>query len=242
MKHSIVCVLFLLILSACSNSDQEVAITKKSVKTDETVQEDPVLEDTSMDSEEEKMVLEFTLPNEQIIINLEHVPILSQFLRGVNDQKAVIRDMELIKLEVSKQPYYLLEFACYQERCSYLLLDQSGNGQSFLLTDLARYKQMAPSPDNTKMLFLFERKKTKNQTTLFTHQVQIFDIEEWKPVKVETEEYSLDYSLPILNASWENDEQIELSIADVSSLESPTLEYWYTSEKRTRKIKLTLSN
>ncbi|UFU00853.1 hypothetical protein KO561_07950 [Radiobacillus kanasensis] len=246
MKRFIVFVFifFIVLLTACSSDKEEAAVTKETIATGSTVNEEPVLEERTENSDEEKkMYLEFTIPNEQVTINLDYVPILDQYLQGLEDKQQAIQQMELMKMEVPEmQPYYLLEFSCYENRCSYMLLDQSEEGRSFLLTDMAKFKQSSISPEKTMMMLLFERQESKKEKQISTHKVMVFDLQEWKPVPIESEDYPLDYTLPIQQASWVDNERIKLSLADFTQLENPSTEGWFQSEKPVKQIEINLNN
>src|SRR5699024_10777921 len=100
----------------------------------------------------------FTLPYEQLTIDLTNIPILKEYLQWVDDPKMAVEKMNMIPIDFEDKNIYLLEFSCQKDLCSYLLLDEGSKQQSYLLADMAKFVQSHSSPDDQIILLEFDRK------------------------------------------------------------------------------------
>lgn len=102
----------------------------------------------------ESREIEFVLDDETIMLNPDNITILKSFLETATNREQAIDSMKLEKLTLEK--LYLLAFNCKNETCSYLLLDRNEPNRSLLLDDMVTVKEVLPSTEKTKLLFLFE--------------------------------------------------------------------------------------
>ncbi|MGP4040469.1 hypothetical protein ACTWP4_11350 [Gracilibacillus sp. D59] len=186
----------LILLFACSNQDEEQMIVKEETKQpiddlldQEVVQETP--------QEKENLDVEFVLEDEIITLNTKNITILGAYLSTVNNRKKAISNMKLEKLDLNR--LYLLSFNCSQNTCSYLLLDRNEPNRSFLVDDLIHLKEMIPSPDQSKLLFIIDNYKTDSW--------KVFNLEDWTTIKFEPPPPE---EIRIQTATWLDEETINI--------------------------------
>ncbi|MDC3416560.1 hypothetical protein [Aquibacillus salsiterrae] len=216
MQNLLLFFLLAFLLAACSN--ETPAITK--VESDETNKEQsPVLiekEKESKSDEEVERSIEFNLPKEQVLINLDQVTILKQYLAGITNKRFEINQMQLSQV-LDFESLYLLRFSCRQDTCSYLLLDQDGDGRSFLLEDLTKLDKIQTSSDKEKLLFTFNRveDEIENPST----KLLVMDLASWKPVPLVNEQFNGNlntYQTNIANAEWKNDNTLSIKLENTA--------------------------
>ncbi|WP_026771431.1 MULTISPECIES: hypothetical protein [Sediminibacillus] len=239
--------LFVMAVSACSNNDSQPVVVKSEEQTDAT-EKKPVLvekdtEENDDISGQEEMLLEFTLPNEQVVIDLNQVTILKHYLSAVADREAEIEDMALTRVDIpDKDTIYLLEFSCRADACSYLLLNQQEEGGSYLAADLAMFKSASISPENDLLLLLFNRKEPGLETELTKDKMVIVDLEQMSRQRTlmdSGEPFKNEYHWPVLSATWKNNQVLSVTIPAISDTEE-SLENWYQSDQPTKSIELTI--
>ncbi|QTM99236.1 hypothetical protein ERJ70_07930 [Sediminibacillus dalangtanensis] len=238
---------FVMAGSACSDDDAQPVMVKSEEHADAT-EKKPVLvekdtEEKDEDSEPEEMLLEFTLPNEQVVIDLNQVTILKHYLSAVPDREAEIEDMSLTRVDIpDKDTIYLLEFTCREDSCSYLLLNQQEEGGSYLAADLAMFKSASISPENDLLLLLFNRKEPGLETDISKDKMVIVDLEQMSRQRTlmdSGEPFKNEYHWPVLSASWKNNQVISVTVPAISGTEE-SLETWYLSDQPTKTIELTI--
>ncbi|WP_117169865.1 hypothetical protein [Paraliobacillus sediminis] len=223
-------------------SDDTPAIVQNDINGNE--EESAILveqtEDESSENEANTMI-EFNLENEQIMIELSQVPILENYLAQIQDRQQALDDMKLEKIDSStKDSLYLLSFSLYEDSGSYLLLDRSDQGSSLLLADLATVSDIIPSPDASKLLFIFNRQNPEKSWQ--RNKVVILDVENFTPLGVTNEKDLLftSFKWPIENIAWQDNETI---LVDIPAIEEPTiaaLDLWIESDKMIDQITLAI--
>src|SRR5690625_2535047 len=106
---------FFVLLMACSQ--EEPVILKKETNT--TDEYHPALIEEEQEDENDTLI-EFTFPEEQIMINLKNIPILNEYLQATNDKEKAIRNMEIIQIE--KYDIFILELSIAIKNLFYFLL------------------------------------------------------------------------------------------------------------------------
>ncbi|WP_226034547.1 hypothetical protein [Aquibacillus saliphilus] len=239
MKTSSFFLLFFF-LFACS-SDVSPAITKKDVVSEEANPKPELVENEIKENNEEKvqMVLEFNLPNEQVTINLDGIEILNEYLTGASNRQEQIDKMILTPVKLPEyDTLYLLQFSCYNDNCSYLLLDQKDEGRSFLLADLSKILKFAISDDNNKLLMVFRRINEEGNLILQKDNLLVIDLDSWETLSVSTnsqEKFANNYKVPIMDANWNQDHSITISTPRLKTPTEENLIKWYESIDKTTK-------
>ncbi|ASN05937.1 hypothetical protein [Virgibacillus necropolis] len=232
MKKCILLFGLLLLLIACQNEEQ-VIVKKKNVAP--TTKENPELVEQSSKDEVDEMV-EFILPEEKVMINLEMVPILNAYLSAAKDRAKAVESMHLRPVPYDNGHLYLLKFSCVNESCSYLLLNKNEGNQAYLVADLAQSSKITLSPDSTKILLQFNRV----DSTL--SNLVVINILEWEllPLRNATNEMELlDYRWPILTSEWIDNQTVSISIPALDEPSSNLLAEWNESGGATQEITLT---
>jgi hypothetical protein len=238
MKKGFLLFVFLVLLTACSQ--EEKPVIKKINAPSGDSEKNPVLVEKQSEKEDEKeTLLEFSLPEEQIIVNLDRVPILEEYLAGIPNPKAEIQQMKLDRVVMkNKDSIYLLQFSCHNGLCSHLLFDQSKEDSAFLLADLAALNDIIVSPDETKIALHFSRQLGEKGTPTLDKLI-VMDLENWviAPLETETTEISLDYQFPIIHANWTDNQSLTIDIPDIPepSREDALLQ-WQNTNKNTKKV------
>lgn len=220
--------IILMLLSACANN--EPAIVKEET-VPEPDSEPELVEEEHGDDEQVDEFIEFPLDDEQIIVNLEMVPILSEYLSAVTDRKKEIEKMTIDRVHSKDESIYLLEFSCQNESCSYLLFSQEEEKQAYLLADLAKSTNITVSPDNTKLLFQFNR---EGSLPLPLSNIVVIDITNWETVSLSNNTNDaniLNYSWPLLNADWVDNEIIAVEKPSVIEPTNELIDEWQKTEK-----------
>ncbi|WP_047982177.1 hypothetical protein [Ornithinibacillus contaminans] len=210
--------LFLFVMiSGCSNN--QPAIVKVDTPPEEASSEPELIEEVSDDEEIDEFI-EFPLKDEVIRVNLSQVPILQAYLQASPNWQPIIEQMKIERLSNNTtNDIYLLEFSCYQEQCSYLLLDQSSDNSGFLIANLAQLKDAIFSPDETKLLVTFDRESTTTELPL--SDAVVIDLDNWQELSLshDVDGYNLlDYQRSFVSADWVDDETITISFPDTVKL------------------------
>ncbi|MCT2534346.1 hypothetical protein NC661_09830 [Aquibacillus koreensis] len=238
-----VIIILLFVLTACSKGSP--TITKVESDEQTTTQKIALIENELEDDEDEEnkeLLLEFQIPNEKVTINLEHIGILKSYLVGVENPKQEIRKMRLRPLNIpNHETLYLLQFSCFENSCSYLLLDQTEDGRSYLLADLATFEKVLPSPDYSKLLFVFNKKVA--DTSVVKHKVVTIDLEEFVPIHpTQHKEISSNYQWHIASIDWNDSSTLSVSLPNIDSPDSSELIKWMESERDTKDISISFEN
>ncbi|GAA0613754.1 hypothetical protein GCM10009001_33740 [Virgibacillus siamensis] len=229
----------LLLLTACS---EEPVIVKKEEPPKNADQDPEIVEQQSSDNKAADKFIEFALPDEQVMINLEMVPILNVFLKTVVNKDKAIADMDLTRINADSKNLYLLEFSCHNELCSYLLLDQSQKNQAYLVADMAQSMQIQLSPDDSKIMLHFNREQS---LPVPLSDITVINLDEWKPVKLKnitTEEKLLGFSWPLISSFWVDNNTIEVLKPNVSNVTKSTMMQWQKNEMPITKVKFNTKN
>ncbi|WP_188454578.1 hypothetical protein [Virgibacillus oceani] len=228
--------LLLLLLAACSKDDP--VIVKKGTKAADPNEEPELVEQKN--KEDIDQFIEFALPDEKVMINLEMVPILNEYLYAMKDQEIAIEQMKMLKIDAIERDIYLLEFSCQKELCSYLLLDQSKENQAFLVADLAKAIQTKLSPDHSKILLQFNR---ETFLPVPLSDLVVIDLKNWQPVSLvnETNESKLlHFSWPIVTAEWLDDHTLTARIPTVTEPSANLLKNWQETGSKTTSIQFSI--
>lgn len=184
--------ILLILLTACT----EEPVIMKSESPPENPNQEPEIVEEGNDSEEDiEEYIEFALPEEEIMINLKLVPILDSYLQVAQNKEQAMEQMTLIPIQAADKTLYLLEFSCQQTLCSYLLLDQTEDNWAYLIADLAKLAQKTTSPDDTKLLFHFNREQASPPPF---SDIVVIDLEKWEPITLHNQtedEVMLDYKI-----------------------------------------------
>ncbi|MFD1039043.1 hypothetical protein ACFQ3N_11680 [Virgibacillus byunsanensis] len=238
MVKRILLVCVFLLITACSES--EPTVVKKETDPKNPNQEPELVEETKEDKTEE--YIEFTLPDEQVMVHLEMVPILYEYIHATKNRQQAIEEMNMHRINVEETDLYLLEFSCHDELCSYLLLDQSKDNQAYLIADLAKLIQTKISSDSAKVLFQFNR--TDTSLPLPLTDLVVVNLNQWEPVALinETNEtVTLDYTWPIITVEWINDTTINALKPDIEEPTSELITQWQDNGKPNTTISFTIN-
>ncbi|WP_067730098.1 hypothetical protein [Oceanobacillus damuensis] len=212
----------LLVAAGCSSNSK--AIEKVDTVPLETEKQPALIEQEEEDEIEQ--YIEFFLNDEQVLINLQMVPILKEYLNGVKNRKATINEMKLERLPLDDHQIYLLEFSCFSEACSYLLFNQSGENPAYLVADLAKFKKMLVSPEESKVAIQFGRINNQN---FETDHLVVTDLKQWKVLSLNNETNDaniLNYKWPYVTVHWIDEESLNVNIPDVIEPSSQNFSEW----------------
>ncbi|MRH41855.1 hypothetical protein GH741_04105 [Aquibacillus halophilus] len=243
MKNGWLLFVLIFFLMGCS-SEESPAITKKDVVSEEPSSKPELIENETKENNEQQieMLLEFNLPSEQVTINLEEVDILKEYLSGVSDTQQQISNMKLTPINLQlNETLYLLQFSCYNDNCSYLLLDQNEDGRSFLVSDLSKLLKFSLSEENNKLLMIFRRVSIVNETLIQKDNLVVMDIDSWVKLPYSSstgEKFTNNYQTPILDAIWNEDDSITVTVPNVDSPTEENLMEWYNSSEKSTKEQL----
>ena len=218
-KLSFSVIFIIIFIVSCSNveSDIENVIPNPEIKKGE-----PELVEEITD-EEPEVYFEFFLDDEQVTINLKGMPILNNYLQGTASRKQSIEEMELSRIYSESENIYLLEFSCSSNSlCSYIILNQSRDNPSFLIADIAKLLEIKPSPDDSKLLFLFERDSGPSQGL---KDIVVIDITDWRQLPLRndtTDEPILGYKWPLAEVKWRDNKSINVTKPDSIEPEDPS--------------------
>ncbi|SDJ76120.1 hypothetical protein [Sediminibacillus albus] len=248
MKKMIILSVFILLflISGCSDKEAQSIIVKSEEQPAHSEKKPAFveMEQEGEKSEQEENLLEFTLPNEQIVINLNEVDILKNYLSIIPDRQREIESMSLTRVDIpDKDTIYLLQFSCREDACSYLLLNQQEQGGSFLAADLAKFKSASVSPDNKQLMLLFSRIESMDGVELTRDKLVMIQLEGMKQLYVAQEKntpFENNYQWPILSAKWEDSDHLSITIPEIPNQGEKTLKDWHLSDKQTKKIQLTV--
>lgn len=222
----LVLLLILIIFTGCQ-TEEPVIVKQDTSSEDDPVKEPELLEKEKNDDDVTEEFIEFSLPNEKIVVNLERVPILKEYIHSKSNHEEVISNMNLIPIKTDYGKMYLLEFSCDNDLCSYLLFNQNEENQAFLIADLAKHKYTSFSPDNKKLLFKFNR---NTLVPLGLSNLIVVNLESWNIQSLHnTEDNELDilhYKYPIITAEWADEETITMTMPDVSDITNDILIKW----------------
>lgn len=214
---TILIVASLILITACSH---QPVIEKVDSKQNHPNSEPALVE--QVNKEEVDEFIEFWLDEEKIMINLKMVPILDEYLSAINDRQKVIEEMNIERIPVADNNIYLLEFSCENDRCSYIAFNQSQDKQAYLVADLAKSVGTFISPDQTKILFQFNR--IKSPAISFDHLV-VIDAETWEPITLDSDTNDvsiLNYSWPFITIDWTDNETVTVTKPAIAQ---PTIKF-----------------
>lgn len=234
-----------MIFAGCS-SDSDPAIVKEEMTS--PVEEGATLveETDKKDTEETQMMIEFMLEEEQLTINLNKIPILKNYLAQIDDRKKEIDQMEINKLDIqSTESIYLLGFAKSNDLYSYLLLNPTDDGHSFLLADRAKLIKVLQSPDHNKLMFQFEREVNDQPWKL--NKIMVLDLQSWENKNLTYQEDIVDVDLnqfntPIISVDWIDNTTIQANIPNVEKATEQELTNWINTDQQTKQVELSINN
>ncbi|WP_010649625.1 hypothetical protein [Oceanobacillus massiliensis] len=223
IKNRLLLILLLFIAAGCSDSTQPIIEKVDTVPYDSN--REPALIE-QQEEEEIEQYIEFSLFDEQVLINLEMVPILNEYLKGVQDEEAAINEMKLEKLPLSEHQIYLMEFSCINDLCSYLLFNQNGENPAYLVADLAKTANTLISPDQTKIALHFSRINGKSE---HLDNLVVVDLQEWKLSAWNNEPDGaniLNYTWPFVAVEWLDDTTLTVRRPDILEPTSASISEW----------------
>ncbi|MFC3039923.1 hypothetical protein ACFOGI_06625 [Virgibacillus xinjiangensis] len=232
MRRLLFLILFLSLLASCSEDNEPAIVKQESAGSG-------IQPELMEDEQEDETIewIEFPLEDEQIIINLQAVPILKGYLAAAEypNEKIKKMDLERIHPELS---IYLLEFSCTKELCSYLLLNPSESNKAFLLADMAIFEGMHLSPDEDRMAFEFSRTSFDRSAA----DLIVMDINNWEKLPLlekEGDKDVLEYQQILDHVRWIDNDHLRVETADqmqTSSENEDISDPGQASNKRTLKI------
>lgn len=231
-------ILFLALFSVgCVNS--EPVIVKQETKNERPVHNPELVEEKNEENKTNTFI-EFFSPKEVVTVNLNMVPILKQYLQSVQDREQTVRRMNLIPIHDDYATLYLLEFSCYQESCSYILIDQNQDNRSHLIADLSQYIQMEFSPDMQKIFLQFNR--PTDFSVSLGHAV-VVNLQDWTILDLaETEVSILNYSNPILEINWADNDSLSFIIPHFFELNEKNITNWNENNNPTQTVILSIDD
>ncbi|HLR80171.1 MAG TPA: hypothetical protein VK119_06280 [Bacillota bacterium] len=221
-----------MMLTACAD---EPVIVKSDTPSEDPESKPEIVEQENDDEEEADEFIEFTLPEEKIMINLKMIRILDSYLQTFQNRRQALEEMNLNSIDTGDKNHYILEFSCHETLCSYILLDQGEENRAYLIADLAKLIQALKSPDDTKMLFHFNRGESRPPLS----DIVVMDMKKWEPLALHyptTEEAMLDYNWPILAAEWNDDNSLSATVPDITEPSAENLKQWKNTEKPTKEV------
>ncbi|WP_028782531.1 hypothetical protein [Thalassobacillus devorans] len=242
MKHVLFCMVLgmVLIVASCSpDQGQATGEDKEAVK--EKVS--PAVEAQKGEDDEAPKKFRVQLGAETYTIDLKEHPILHNFLSASSDPEEKLATMTFIPITMNEHAdKALIEFACHETRCSYLLMDFSDEG-SILLADLAKLEQVQVSHDSL-IAIKFSR---KNQQGVTTHHVEIADLEAISEKTFSIDSYTYSgisyeaYQFPIEKMKWTESGELTIHIPQVEDYASYNLENWRAKGSPTTELILTIN-
>ncbi|WP_156290503.1 hypothetical protein [Oceanobacillus salinisoli] len=218
MKKRLALIIFVILLSGCSETTDQPVI-EKAEDTQYMEQTEPVIVEEVIDEEEMNEFIEFQVDEEILRLNLKAVPILNEYLSGVNNLSQAVKQMGIEKLPIEGQEIYLIEFSCTNDLCSYLLINQEKDKQSYLVADLAKFENVFPSPSETNIILQFSR--TVSTHFPLVHHIIVVNVESWSTLPLENEMSDTDilhYTWPFQTIEWMDEENISITIPDTVNL------------------------
>jgi hypothetical protein len=221
MKKHLFFSLFLmtLFIVSCTSVESDIEDVISDPENQKTAPE--LIEEQTEDDEPEEYI-EFYLDDEQVTINLRGMPILNNYLQGSSDRKQSIEEMDLTRVYSDEENIYMLEFSCKDNLCSYIILNQNRDNPSFLIADLAKALETKLSPDESKLLFLFERDAGPSEEL---KDLVVIDIRNWNRLQLVNETTAdpiLEYKWPLKEVEWQDDETISVIKPDSIEPEDPS--------------------
>ncbi|WP_430786294.1 hypothetical protein VBD025_13420 [Virgibacillus flavescens] len=204
------------VLFACQKEEQ--VIVKKEASATAT-EDEPELVEQSDDDEVDELI-EFILPDEKVMINLEMVPILNAYLHASQDRAKAVESMVLTPIQYNESYLYLLKFSCADKSCSYLLLNKKEGNQAYLVADIAQNNGIKLSQDHSKILLQFSRNVSNK---MGTSTIVVVDIQKWELLSLTNSTNDLEvlnYQWPILDVNWIDNESIRVIIPEVREASS----------------------
>ncbi|RLL45164.1 hypothetical protein D8M04_09900 [Oceanobacillus piezotolerans] len=208
-------VILLLFLFGCSPSNDSVIQKADS-------EDPPNTKNESTELVEKDKTLVIPAFNKNVQINLDDIPILEQYLNGFPNPNDKMEEMNLIPLPINNESLYLLEFACSRDLCSYMLINEESISSSFLVTDLAKYKQTILSPNETKMILQFSRNYSKNEEQ---HHIALVNMETFERIIPEENKKrsTLNYTRPFKSIEWLDEQTISITTSSMEEVELKTI-------------------
>lgn len=242
MKHVLFfMVLGMLLVSASCSPDQGQATEEKmDVKQEEV---SPKVEEEKRDDDEAPKKYRIQLGEETFTIDLKKHPILNNFLSASSEPGAKLETMTFIPITMNEHAdKALIEFACHEARCSYLLIDFTEE-VSILMADLAKLEQVQVSHDS-----LIAMKFSRNdQQGVTTNHVEIADLQTLseKNFSIDSDTYpgiSYEaYLFPIENMKWTESGELTIHIPKVENYASYNLENWKSKGSPTTELIITIN-
>jgi len=228
--HSLIIIISMIVLTACSDSND--AVIEKVESAEATEMKEPVFIE-ELDEEEEQIdqFIEFSLEEEQLTINLEKVPILEHFLEGAKNRNEALEQMVMQRLPIENYQIYLLEFSCVNEKCSYIIFNQDERNSAMLLADVSTYSTYYVSPNQQNLMIEFIREQ---DNVPMSHLIPI-DIDEWSRVSLimsEGDDTIIEYTRPITGVEWINDHEITVQTPHIDDFTPETYRSWNESSEK----------
>ncbi|WP_085507795.1 hypothetical protein [Thalassobacillus devorans] len=228
-----------LVIGGCSSE------SSKATEDMEVVKENVTTKAKDDKQKEEKLPHKYQiqLGENTFTIDLKKHSILNNYVSTSKDPQAKLETMKFIPVTMNEHANKaLIEFACYENRCSYILIDFSKE-TSMLLADLAKLEQVQVSHDS-QMAIKFGR---TNQEGVTTHHVEVVDLSNLEEKTLTINEENLPevtyqgYQYPIENMGWTSAGELTIDIPRVEDYASYNLENWKSKGAPTTTITLTIN-
>ena len=224
--------LFLLCLLVGCSKQPPIVVQEDVEPTDETSIK--FIEEVQDNDDEILQFLEFTITDRIVTLNINDIPILSNYLKQHTDKETAIQEMQLIQMmSANFDTIFLLSFACQANSCSYLFINTE-TAESQLLADQAKVKKIEPTEDLEHLLVVFKR--PLRNFPWDAHKLVVFETDGWTNVVLTEAEQELislhGFRWPILNTTWLNDRELEITLPSVAVPSPAALTEWYESGDR----------
>ncbi|WP_181349045.1 hypothetical protein [Thalassobacillus sp. CUG 92003] len=211
-------IISILSVTGCSSQTPSTQSESMKINQEETDESEPV--------SSEKMV-EINVGENIYSIDLIDFPILDHYLTSNSDSDAQLNHMSFKSVGAEVNPHlYLTEFACYEDNCSYMIIDFIQE-KSTLLTDLSQFISLQFSPDQTNLALNFKKVTDRLQT----HQLFVIDAATSEKLTLRPTEHADTPSpeaskYPIKDMSWQGNEHISVTLPMVDQFNIDTLRLW----------------
>ncbi|MFD1849221.1 hypothetical protein [Oceanobacillus bengalensis] len=226
MRKLFILVMFVTLIAGCSDNTEPVIQKVENIGNKGDNSKPELIEEEVEDEQEIIEYIDFSVDDQLVRVNLDGIPILNNYLIGIIDKETAVEGMNLEEIE--GQSIYLLEFSCQNDLCSYLIINQNEEDQSYLLTDLARYETTHFSPDGSKLAIQFSRPSSHDYPL---HHIITINTETWELLDLQNETESesiLQYTWPYISVEWIDDTSISVTkqslIGNDEGEKNPTLE------------------
>lgn len=201
-----------------------------------TVRESP-LQETS----EQLVIAEEN--RETIVISVQDLPVLRNYLDGQEDRLTEIERMHYVILDSSRlEKYVLIQYGCGNKQCSTLLVKIYGSNLSSISLADGIYQDYRISPDQSKALLRYGYHESAE---VIRHTVIVLNLDSMESIPFHTDAATNEYrdtpTWPIEDMDWIDDDKFTLEIADIDLSTFEALQEWNsTVDRKTKKLEISL--